>query len=417
MSIRAGELPALLHCLGQLLQHGLCILHPYASVCDADAVLQPILALLRQALLPFLDIALDHDPYDARLSRFDLLRHRPGDLGLIPMVLLAVAMAAINHQALPQPRLPQLLPRLPYTRRPIIRPTLPSPQNRESVFIPHRPHNGHDARLRHAQEMVRMPDRADRIHSHVQAPVRPVLEPHGKAEPAGELPVDLALGGARADGADAEQVGEELRGDGVEHLAGEGHAGGGEVDEEAARRAQALVDVEGGVDVRVVDQALPPDRRARLLEVGAHHDEQLAGVPLLQREQPPGVVARRGRVVDAAGADDDEEAVEGVGAGDDGHGLVARRQDGGLGGGRLRDLGLEQVRRRERVVASDAPVFAVGAGAHVGVGDVVVGLFVVWGQMVGWGVFMGTGEGGSAYCHDVGCRRRESIEEASSGAV
>jgi hypothetical protein len=53
-----------------------------------------------------------------------------------------------------------------------------------------------------------------------------------------------------------------------------------DVDQQLARDAQALVDAEAFVQVRVVDQALPADRGARLLEVHAHHDFQRVGVLL-----------------------------------------------------------------------------------------------------------------------------------------
>ena len=49
----------------------------------------------------------------------------------------------------------------------------------------------------------------------------------------------------------------------------------GHVEQAAPRQAQPLVDREAAVEVRIVDQALPADRRARLLEVDAHHDQQL----------------------------------------------------------------------------------------------------------------------------------------------
>jgi len=53
------------------------------------------------------------------------------------------------------------------------------------------------------------------------------------------------------------------------------------------RDAQAVVDAEAAVEVRVVDQALPADGGARLLEVHAHHDLEVALQPLL-------AVCRRG---------------------------------------------------------------------------------------------------------------------------
>jgi hypothetical protein len=57
--------------------------------------------------------------------------------------------------------------------------------------------------------------------------------------------------------------------------------------------------------------------------------------------------------VDGAGSYDDEEALRGVSVGDDGGGGVARGEDGGFRGRRLRDFMLEEVGRRKGIVAAD----------------------------------------------------------------
>lgn len=87
--------------------------------------------------------------------------------------------------------------------------------------------------------------------------------------------MQLALGGTCANGSPADEVRDELGRHGVEELAAGGQAELVDLGEQFARDAQSLVDVEGAVEVRVVDQALPSDRRARLLEVDAHDDEQV----------------------------------------------------------------------------------------------------------------------------------------------
>ena len=56
-----------------------------------------------------------------------------------------------------------------------------------------------------------------------------------------------------------------------------------DLEQQLARDAQALVDAEAVVEVRVVDQALPADRGARLLEVDPHHDLERVGVALALR--------------------------------------------------------------------------------------------------------------------------------------
>ena len=59
-----------------------------------------------------------------------------------------------------------------------------------------------------------------------------------------------------------------------------GHAQGGELEEEFARDAQAAVDVEGVVEVGIVDEALPAHGGAGLLEVDPHDDQEVVGIAL-----------------------------------------------------------------------------------------------------------------------------------------
>ena len=63
----------------------------------------------------------------------------------------------------------------------------------------------------------------------------------------------------------------------VEEFGAGGHAHLGEVEQQTAREAQAVVDAEGLVEERIVDEALPAERGARFLEVDAHDDAQLGG--------------------------------------------------------------------------------------------------------------------------------------------
>ena len=57
--------------------------------------------------------------------------------------------------------------------------------------------------------------------------------------------------------------------------------------------------------------------------------------------------------MDGAGADDDEEAVVGVGVLDYGNAFFTRLKHGLLRGGRLGDFVLQEIGRGERVVATD----------------------------------------------------------------
>ena len=77
------------------------------------------------------------------------------------------------------------------------------------------------------------------------------------------------------------------------------------------------------VEVGIVDQPLPSDRGARLLEIDAHHDLEAVGKLFAQGGEALGVLDGCDGIVDRAGADDDQQAV--VGAVQDGVDGVARR--------------------------------------------------------------------------------------------
>lgn len=94
-----------------------------------------------------------------------------------------------------------------------------------------------------------------------------------------------------------------LRGDHVEELGRGRQAELGNVEQELAAHAEALVDLERGVHVRVVDEPLPANGRARLLEVDAHDDVQVLLGGVRVRLEQVRVLHRRGRVVHGARAE------------------------------------------------------------------------------------------------------------------
>ena len=160
-----------------------------------------------------------------------------------------------------------------------------------------------------AGEGVRDRGGADRVDRDLNVAVGAVLEADRHREAGAELAVDLALGRAGADRPPGDRVGDVLRRDRVEELAADRQPEVEHLQQQRAGDAQAGVDVAGAVEVRVVDQSLPAGRGARLLEVDAHRDQQVVvQLPRLLGEAL-GVVEGRGDVVDAAGADHDQQAV------------------------------------------------------------------------------------------------------------
>ena len=189
----------------------------------------------------------------------------------------------------------------------VVRPALAAAQHDVAVGVAARADDRHRAVVVDADEMVRMAGGDHGVERDAQAAVGAVLEADRHRQAARHLAMRLALGGARADRRPAQQIGDVLRHHRVEQLAG-------------ARQPSALMssrivracveaggDVARAVQVRVVDQPLPADRRARLLEVGAHDDHELVARGVGDALEPRGVVARRGGVVDRARADDGDQ--------------------------------------------------------------------------------------------------------------
>ena len=153
-------------------------------------------------------------------------------------------------------------------------------------------------------------ERADRTASTAiwMVPSVPFLKPTGMERPGGEFAVDLALRRPGADGDPRGEIRDVLRQLRVEELAGGRQAQFRDIEQELPREAEALVDVIALVEVGVVDEALPADRRPRLLEIAPHDGDELVLVALRQRHEALGVLHRGLGVVNRAGSDDDDEA-------------------------------------------------------------------------------------------------------------
>jgi hypothetical protein len=65
----------------------------------------------------------------------------------------------------------------------------------------------------------------------------------------------------------------------------------------------------GAVKVRIHDQALPADRRARFFKIDPHDDHDPVPDLVCQNGEPPGVFLPRGDVMDRAGAENEQETL------------------------------------------------------------------------------------------------------------
>ena len=186
----------------------------------------------------------------------------------------------------------------------------------------------------------------DRVGGDLDVAIGTVLEAHRARQARCELAVNLAFGRAGADRAPGDEVGDVLRRDHVEVFAAGGHSGGVDLEQQFARDSQTVVDAEAAVHVRIVDQPFPTDGGAGLLEIHAHDDFEIGRMVVTLGFELARIVERRGRIVDRARADDDDQSV--VHAMQDAVNSLARLMHRDRGAVFARKLA-DQVRRGRRV--------------------------------------------------------------------
>ncbi|KFB71890.1 MAG: hypothetical protein AW09_002960 [Candidatus Accumulibacter phosphatis] len=103
-----------------------------------------------------------------------------------------------------------------------------------------------------------------------------------------------------------------MRGDRIEELGRTGQAQVVDFEKQATRQAQSLIDPEAVVETRIVDQALPSDRRARFFKVHAHDDQQIVDETGNFLLQSLSVFNGRIDVVNRAGSKHHQQAVVGA---------------------------------------------------------------------------------------------------------
>ena len=177
------------------------------------------------------------------------------------------------------------------------------------MLVPARLRDCSKALFCNTHEMMPSCSRTNCIHRHRQAPIRSILETHRERQTRSELAMQLRLRGTCANGTERDKICEELRRDGVEHFAGNGHALGGEVAEQFPAHTQALVDLEALIDVRVVDQTFPAHRCARFFQIRTHDDAEIILQSVGQLLEPFAVLDCRGWVVDGTRATDNKQAI------------------------------------------------------------------------------------------------------------
>ena len=273
---------------------------------DTDTLLQARGTLSGHLLVTLVDVGLEHDTDNGIFTLTELVGQFLSDKGLVAVVLVGVTVRAVDHD-----HLPLLLPTQGLTGSLDVGPVVvgalgTTTQDDKAVLVTRGLGDGGQTLLSDTQETVGVGSSTNGINGNRQVSIRTVLVTDGETQTRGKLTVQLRLGSTGSDGTEGDEVGQVLRGDCVQHLTGNGHAGASKIGVELTGDTQTLVDVVGFVKVRVIDQTLPSDSRTGLLEVGTHEDAEITGELPSNLLEATSVLDCGGRVMDRARTNDDK---------------------------------------------------------------------------------------------------------------
>ena len=340
-----------------------------AGVGDGNTLLETAGTLGGHLLVSLVDVRLNHDADNGVLAGTKLIGNGFGDLGLVAVVLERVSVGAINHHDLGLALLGQSLARLLHILGIVVCAFGATTQDDETIRVASGLGDGGETLLGHTHKVVLGRSRTNGVDGDTKRAVGAVLEAHGEGKTRGELSVQLRLGSSCANCAERDEVGEELRRDGVEHFRGNWHALTSEVAEELPADAQTLVDLVALVNVGVVDQTFPADCGPGLLEVGAHDDAKVVAELVGELDQARAVLDGGFRIVEGARSAHNQETV--ILLLDDLDGFATTLEDCRVGFRGGWDFGCEDLRRNQRIVAEDCG-YGLSVHASIAYDDVPV---------------------------------------------
>src|SRR5664280_1191967 len=122
--------------------------------------------------------------------------------------------------------------------------------------------------------MMSIPCRANGIDCSLHDAFRRIFEAHRHRQTRRKLAVYLTFGGAGPDRTPRHQISYELRHNWVKKFCARWQSKFHNVAQKLPRKAQSTVDGKPPIEIGVIDEALPANRGARLLEISSHHDKQ-----------------------------------------------------------------------------------------------------------------------------------------------
>lgn len=256
-----------------------------------------------------IQVAFEHKAHNGLTAFTELPQDLLGNESLASMILLGIVMRTVNHDGAGNAFSGDRGLSSGNLLRSVVRTSASAAQYEMAVRIAHGFDDGSLAVGIDADEMVRGTGGRHGIDGDLQTAFRPILESDRHGDPAGHFAMGLAFRGARADGRPTDEVGDVLRADRIQQLRAAGKAQ--LIDPEKNRSCQfhSCRDVAGAVETRVVDEPFPPHGGSRFFEVGSHDNEETVTQGIGEGFQLAGIFISSLRVMDGAGADDDQEPV------------------------------------------------------------------------------------------------------------
>jgi len=248
------------------------------SICDADTILESRGTIFRNVLPATVDIGLYHYTCDGAVASNQLLADGVYDLGLVEVVLERVSVRTVHHDAwfVLWTGLDKSSGGSLDVFGAIVRTLGATSKDDVNVLVAGGLDNGSKALLGDAHEGVGVGSGLHGVNGDTDAPISSVLKADGEGDTRGELTMELRLSGTSADSTPRDEVSNVLGRDGVEKLGPNGDTQVCKVAQELTGKAQTLVDLEGPVEVRVIDKTLPSDGCPWFFKVGTHDDEEVA---------------------------------------------------------------------------------------------------------------------------------------------
>ena len=256
-----------------------------------------------------IQVAFEHEAHDGLAAFTKLPQDLMSDKALAGIIFLGVIVRTVDHDGAGDALIRDGGFGFGDVFFFIVGPAAAATQDDVAVGVAHGPNNRRLAIGIDADKVMWRPCGEHRIDCDLQAAFRAVLETDRHRNTAGQLAVRLTFRGARADRGPTDQIGDVLRADRIEQFSGAGESELVDMQENSSGEFEASGNVAGPVQMRIIDQAFPADRGSGFFKIGPHDNEKMLSQRIRDRLEFGGVLVGGLRIVNGAGADNDDEPI------------------------------------------------------------------------------------------------------------